>query len=225
MSIKELLIEVKSEEIVSCINCGYLRLIGETNPRSSGLPINEAGDDISRSIAYEYQWSLSLTGTNPDNSESSEDWVNKLRKTDYPILVQILFHNRDSRYAVRAISGTIKPSFMIKGSFYEFLKDGWANLFGETVKSFGEYSKNEFVPHNLERNCIVYTGTHDFNTAKGWFESEALHKEKMRLFKYIGREADAEEISWEFIRLAMASVANTAILPMQDVLSLGKERE
>lgn len=64
---------------------------------------------------------------------------------------------------------------MIKGSFYEFLKDGWANLFGETVKSFGEYSKNEFVPHNLERNCIVYTGTHDFNTAKGWFESVACH--------------------------------------------------
>lgn len=90
--------------------------------------------------------------------------------------------------------------------------------------AFGEdFPKNEFVPHNLVRNCIVYTGTHDFNTAKGWFESEASHKEKMRLFKYLGREADAEEISWEFIRLAMASVANTAILPMQDVLSLGKE--
>jgi len=147
MSIKERMIEVGSKEIISGINCGYLRLIGETSPRSSGLPISEAGNDISHSIAYDYQWSLSLTGTNPGNSESSKDWVYKLRKIDYPIIVQILFHDRDSRYAVRAISGTIKPPFMIKRSFYEFLKDSWATLFGETVKSFGEYSK--FAP--LER--------------------------------------------------------------------------
>ena len=90
--------------------------------------------------------------------------------------------------------------------------------------AFGEdFPKNEFVPHNLVRNCIAYTGTHDFNTAKGWFESEASYKEKMKLFKYLRREAPAEEISWEFMRLAMASVANTAILQMQDILSLGKE--
>jgi hypothetical protein len=68
MSVKELLIEVEPEEIISGINCGYLRLIGETSPRSSGLPIIEAGNDKSLSIAYEYQWSLSLTGTNPNKS-------------------------------------------------------------------------------------------------------------------------------------------------------------
>jgi len=135
MTIKEIMIDVKPEDRISCIKCGYLRLIGETSPRPSGLPINEAGNDMSHSIVYEYQWSLSLTG----NVDSH--WVNKLEKIDYPIVVQILFHNHDSGYAVRAISGTIKPPFMIKKNFRDFLNDSWTKLFGDTVKSFGEYSK------------------------------------------------------------------------------------
>ena len=82
---------------------------------------------------------------------------------------------------------------------------------------------NPYIPHNVGRNSLIYTGTHDNNTARGWFEKEAGPEVKKRLFNYLGREITAEEVSWELVRLAMMSVANTAILPMQDILGLGRE--
>ena len=72
-------------------------------------------------------------------------------------------------------------------------------------------------------NCVVYTGTHDNNTARGWFEKEAEPEEKRRLALYLGREITGEEVHWELVRLAMMSVANTAIVPMQDILGLGEQ--
>ena len=68
---------------------------------------------------------------------------------------------------------------------------------------------------------MVYTGTHDNNTARGWFE--ARPEEKVHLFKYLGRELKAEDVSLELIRMAMMSVADTAIVPMQDILGLGED--
>jgi 4-alpha-glucanotransferase len=82
---------------------------------------------------------------------------------------------------------------------------------------------HSYLPHTYEKNCVVYTGTHDNNTARGWFKSEARNEDKIRLFRYLGREVSIEEIHWEIIRLAMMSVANTVIIPMQDVLGLGEE--
>jgi 4-alpha-glucanotransferase len=82
---------------------------------------------------------------------------------------------------------------------------------------------NPYIPHNLPRNCVLYTGTHDNNTARGWFEREASPEIRQRVFRYLGREVPAEEIHWELIRVAMMSVANMAIFPMQDVLGLGEE--
>jgi 4-alpha-glucanotransferase len=90
--------------------------------------------------------------------------------------------------------------------------------------AFGEdLPSNPYIPHNLARNCVIYTGTHDNNTTKGWFEKEATQEDKKRLFAYLGREVPAEDLHWELIRIAMMSVANTAIFPMQDVLGLGEE--
>ena len=70
---------------------------------------------------------------------------------------------------------------------------------------------------------MVYTGTHDNNTTKGWFKKEATPEEKERLLHYLGREVPGEEIHWELIRLAMMSVARTVIIPMQDILGLGAQ--
>jgi 4-alpha-glucanotransferase len=81
---------------------------------------------------------------------------------------------------------------------------------------------NPYAPHNLERNFVVYTGTHDNNTVRGWFETEATSEVKKRLFRYLGKEVSAEEISRTLIRLAMMSVANTTIVPLQDLLGLGE---
>ena len=90
--------------------------------------------------------------------------------------------------------------------------------------AFGEdTARHPYAPHNYVRNCVVYTGTHDTNTARGWFEEEASSEEKERLFHYIGREISPGEVSKEFIRLAMMSVADLSILPMQDVLGLGSK--
>jgi 4-alpha-glucanotransferase len=87
----------------------------------------------------------------------------------------------------------------------------------------GDTSTNPYAPHNHVKNCLVYTGTHDTNTVKGWFENEATHEDKKRLSRYIGHKVSIEDVHWEFIRLAMMSVANTAIVPIQDIVGLGEE--
>jgi 4-alpha-glucanotransferase len=90
--------------------------------------------------------------------------------------------------------------------------------------AFGDKnSLNPYLPHNYDENCVVYTGTHDNNTARGWFEHEAAPGEKQRLLEYLGCPVSARDLHWELIRLAMMSVARTAIFPMQDVLGLGQE--
>jgi 4-alpha-glucanotransferase len=82
-------------------------------------------------------------------------------------------------------------------------------------------SGSPHAPHNLKKNCILYTGTHDNATIRGWLESEATTLEKHRLFRYIGQELSAIHAPPVLIRLAMMSVADTVIIPLQDILSLG----
>ncbi|MFC1863372.1 4-alpha-glucanotransferase [Thermodesulfobacteriota bacterium] len=82
---------------------------------------------------------------------------------------------------------------------------------------------NPYAPHNLYRNCLVYTGTHDNNTAKGWFLNEATQEIKERVSRYIGKDISEVNISRELIKLAMMSVADVSIFPVQDLLDLGAE--
>ncbi len=83
--------------------------------------------------------------------------------------------------------------------------------------------RNPYIPHNHVRKAVVYTGTHDNNTVRGWFENDAGEEDKRRLFSYLGREVSPSELPWEMIRMAMTSVADVAIIPMQDLLGLGQE--
>jgi len=98
--------------------------------------------------------------------------------------------------------------------------------------AFGSDPKaDDYKPHNYLRNCVVYTGTHDNNTTIGWFRGSRIEdttqskkekeRERQSALKYLG--TDGHEINWDFIRLALMSVADTAIIPMQDVLELGSE--
>lgn len=89
--------------------------------------------------------------------------------------------------------------------------------------AFNGSPNNPHLPHNHLKNSVVLTGTHDTNTVKGWFLEEATQEAKNMLFKYTGKVLSEENVSWEFIRLAMISVANLSIIPMQDILSLGSE--
>jgi 4-alpha-glucanotransferase len=79
---------------------------------------------------------------------------------------------------------------------------------------------NIHLPHNYERDAIVYTGTHDNDTTRGWFESRS-QEERVQVLQYLGCPPDY--VIWEMIRAAMASVATLAVVPLQDVLMLGSE--
>ncbi len=90
--------------------------------------------------------------------------------------------------------------------------------------AFGEdLEKHPYLPHNFERHCVVYTGTHDNNTVQGWFDHDATAKEKENLLAYLNRPVCAQDVHWAFVDLAMKSSADTAILALQDVLGLGQE--
>ena len=76
------------------------------------------------------------------------------------------------------------------------------------------------LPHHYERETVVYTGTHDNDTARGWFETTS-DDERALAREYLGCEAD--DVAAGLTRAAFASVAQTAIVPVQDILNLGSE--
>ena len=96
---------------------------------------------------------------------------------------------------------------------------------------FGSDSKNIDLPHNYVPNVVAYTGTHDNDTTVGWFRSIAgegstrtakqIEQERRFCLNYLNTEG--EDIHWDFIRGVLASVANTAVIPLQDLLGLGNE--
>ncbi|WGV23832.1 4-alpha-glucanotransferase [Halotia branconii] len=87
--------------------------------------------------------------------------------------------------------------------------------------AFGSDPSNPFLPFNYSRNAVVYTGTHDNDTTVGWFNT-ASDWEKQNLLLYLGC-VSPEGIHWDLIRLALSSIANQAIIPLQDILGLGNE--
>ena len=94
--------------------------------------------------------------------------------------------------------------------------------------AFGGEPTDSHLPHNYVRNTTVYTGTHDSDTVVGWFNSKAgvgstrdkaqINKERDYCLAYLN--SDGREIHWDFIRAALASVADVAIVPLQDLLGL-----
>ncbi len=78
-----------------------------------------------------------------------------------------------------------------------------------------------YLPHRYEANTVVYTGTHDTDTVRGWWENTASEEIRRQAEAYLGRDADG--IHWAFIRAALDSPANLCILPLQDVLGLGSQ--
>jgi 4-alpha-glucanotransferase len=81
--------------------------------------------------------------------------------------------------------------------------------------------KNLHLPKNHPQNAVVYTGTHDTNTARGWYCQEASNKEKNNLNMAVAHKVTEKDVSGELVRLALASRADLCILPLQDVLGLG----
>jgi len=111
----------------------------------------------------------------------------------------------------------------------EALRDEF-HLPGMRVLQFGFSADGEaekHLPHRYEANCIAYTGTHDNDTSVGWLTNtqvestqslDEIEEERRFALRYVG--TDGREFNWDMIRLAFSSVAEIAVIPMQDVLGL-----
>ena len=89
--------------------------------------------------------------------------------------------------------------------------------------AFDSREESDYLPHNYPHNCVVYTGTHDNDTILGWY-STLVQQDKDFCKRYLHLEGcDDREGAWELIRAALASVADLAVIPMQDYLGLGSE--
>ena len=86
--------------------------------------------------------------------------------------------------------------------------------------AFGGDGEHEFLPHTYGPEVVVYTGTHDNDTTRGWWE-QARERERRYAGTYLA--CGAHDVHWAMIRAALNSVARMAIFPMQDVLGLGSE--
>lgn len=104
---------------------------------------------------------------------------------------------------------------------------------GMKILQFGFGKGNddsEYLPHNYPRNCVVYTGTHDNDSIKGWLSTYESEEDRQTVIDYLGLDVDASEpldtikdINWKFVQTCMNSVADYCIIPMQDILGLSSE--
>ncbi|MGE5276080.1 MAG: 4-alpha-glucanotransferase [Acidobacteriota bacterium] len=125
--------------------------------------------------------------------------------------------------AVRADLGSLPIVAEDLGIITEDVREllGSIGIPGMKVLQFAFYEPDsEYLPHRHVPNSVVYTGTHDNDTARGWYAS-LNPEERERVWDYLG--SDGREIHWDLARAAYASVSRRAIVPMQDVLGLGSE--
>ena len=112
-----------------------------------------------------------------------------------------------------------------------FLTDGVRRLLADTgypgMKvlqfAFDSREASNYLPYFYPHNCVVYTGTHDNDTIKSWFKELSPADRKLAVDYMNNADSSEEELPWDFIRLALASVADLAVIPIQDYLGLGGE--
>lgn len=136
-----------------------------------------------------------------------------------------LFRTIDARLSDGAVTSEIKLPIiaedlgLVTPDVIALLEE--FQLPGMKVLQFGFSGPNDpFLPHNYVPNCVAYTGTHDNNTARGWFETTSDHEREFAL-RYL--DSDGSNFAWDLIRAVWSSVADIAVTPMQDLLDLGGE--
>ncbi|MBN9482568.1 MAG: hypothetical protein BGO70_18485 [Bacteroidetes bacterium 43-93] len=131
------------------------------------------------------------------------DFFNYLKEAlqELPLVAEDLGYEMDDVYALREKTGL--PGMKV-------LQFAWGDNMSISVDA----------PHNYSPNCIAYTGTHDNNTTLGWFRNETTEEDKKRLASYAGTEVNEHNVTDVLTKMVYGSVANTAIIPMQDILKL-----
>lgn len=89
--------------------------------------------------------------------------------------------------------------------------------------AFDSREESDYLPHNYDKNCVVYTGTHDNNTIQGWYDTIDNHDKEFALRYMNNQRTLRKEIHLDFVRMAMASVADLCVTPIQDYMGLGEE--
>ena len=84
--------------------------------------------------------------------------------------------------------------------------------------AFNETEKSEYLPYTYDKNCVVYTGTHDNETVLGWYKN-MKRKDRAVAKRYLGITS-SKQVCDRMIRECLSSVADTAVIPMQDYLEL-----
>ena len=124
---------------------------------------------------------------------------------------------REAAHHCRGSAGFLTPQV------HEMLKESGFPGMKVLEFAFDDTENSDYLPHKYTENSIVYTGTHDNETLVGWYETMS-RKDKSFAREYMGcRHTPKKEMHWEFIRLAMASPAKLAVIPVQDYLGLGAE--
>ncbi|MGL4912703.1 MAG: 4-alpha-glucanotransferase [Romboutsia sp.] len=89
--------------------------------------------------------------------------------------------------------------------------------------AFDSREESDYLPHNYNRNCVVYTGTHDNSTVCGWYRDLNKNDKNMSISYMNNKYTKNNAIHWDFICLGMRSISDTCIIPVQDYLGLGDE--
>ncbi len=179
-------------------------------------------------------------------------WIERMRHnyTLYDIVRVDHFRGFDEYYSIPATDTTAENGRWEKGpgiELFDRLKEvlGNTNIIAEDLGfvtpsvielleksgypgmkviefAFDSKEESDYLPHNYCKNSVVYTGTHDNDTIVGWYNNIS-DEDRLASNDYLGIDENVRNIKWEFIRLALASVSNTAIIQMQDYLGLGSE--
>lgn len=159
---------------------------------------------------FESYWEIRAS----EETAMNGHWV----KTPGKALFNTLLENIGRLPFVAEDLGTITPAVNALREKY-----GWPGM--KILQfAFDGNAGNPYLPHNFDSsNCVVYTGTHDNDTTLSWFQLLSS-PDQQRVNQYLGLNGDAKDnqMPWPMIRCALASVATLAVLPMQDLLSLGQ---
>lgn len=218
--------------------------------QESGVPLTVAGVPPDYFSADGQLWGNPLYAWEKHAAEGYAWWIARLRANFALCDIVRIDHFRafDTYWSIPADSATAKNGEWKQGPGLDFFRavkaalpdarliaEDLGDLFesvrelrdacglpGMTILqfAFGGDATNLYLPHNLVANAVVYPGTHDNDTTLGWYRS-ASAREQDHVRRYL--RVDGREIGWDFIRSAYAAVSRLAIIPLQDLLSLGAE--
>jgi len=179
-------------------------------------------------------------------------WINRIKQSLklYDVLRIDHFRGFEAYWAIPYGDNTAKNGEWLKGpkmKLFDAIKDelGDINIIAEDLGiltedtisfrkksgfpgmkilafAFSGESENLYLPHNYEKNCVAYTGTHDNDTARGWIETTGSKAEVENAIEYL-KLTEEEGYNWGLVRGVWGSVANTSMALMQDFLNLGNE--